>query len=229
MSATLRALGSEYRGGGLILKKDESKLPAELKRHQNPEEQPLALPVQTESQREAREASRVAAAARGALFIEKRREARYPTRDAAEVEVVRGGNSPISATVLDVSRSGLRLGLQTAVDKGAEVKITLQKHIVIFGQVRHCRRAGEAFEAGILIQDLSKAAGPANVHIEDDLLALYVIGKGLTVPEVIKLKEHLVNCEACRIRLGETDAILNPVRKRKILGAPEDLSEDSRD
>ena len=46
------------------------------------------------------------------------------------------------------------------------------------------------------------------------------------MPEVIKLKEHLVNCEACRIRLGEKDALLNPVRKRKILAAPVDPADD---
>jgi len=55
----------------------------------------------------------------------------------------------------------------------------------------------------------------ADEHIHDDVLSLYLVGKGLTVPEVVGLKEHLILCEACKIRLAEADAILNPVRKRK--------------
>lgn len=186
------------------------------------EEQTLSLPPS----RAGRTAGEAAAAARGALSIEKRREARYPTNDPAEVQVVNGGTGRSSATVLDVSRSGLRLRLESILNKGAEVKITLQRNLIIFGQIRYCRPLKEGFEAGVRIQDLSQISGQPNPHIEDDHLSLYVIGKGLTVPEVIKLKEHLVNCESCRIRLGERDAILNPVRKRKLLTTPADPADD---
>jgi len=187
------------------------------------EEQTLALPPR--SGRAAGDAT-AAAASRGALFLEKRREARYPTNDPAEVEVVNGGTGRCPATVLDVSKSGLRLKLESSINRGAEVKVTLQRNVVIFGQIRYCRPLDGSFDAGILIQDMSQNSGQPSPHIEDDLLSLYVVGKGLTVPEVIKLKEHLVNCEACRIRLGEKDALLNPVRKRKILAAPVDPADD---
>ena len=133
---------------------------------------------------------------------------------------------PFAATVLDVSKSGLRLKLDSSVNKGAEVKITLQSNIVIFGQIRYCRPLDGSFDAGVLIQDMSHNSEQSSPHIEDDLLSLYIIGKGLTVPEVIKLKEHLVNCESCRIRLGEKDAVLNPVRKRIILATPVDPADD---
>ena len=188
------------------------------------EEQPLALPA-PRSGRPTAEAHAVAAA-RATLFIEKRREARYPTNDAAEVEVVNGGAGLFSATVLDVSRSGLRLKLDSRINRGAEVKITLQRNVIIYGQIRYCRPLEGNFDAGVLIQDMSQNSGQPSPHIDDDLLSLYVVGKGLTVPEVIKLKEHLVNCESCRIRLGEKDAVLNPVRKRKILGTPVDPADD---
>ena len=187
-------------------------------------ERALALPPPRV--KEAGAEATLAAAARGALFLEKRREARYPTNDPAEVEVVSGGTGRSSATVLDVSRSGLRLKLVTSINKGAEVKITLQRNITIYGQIRYCRPLDGAFDTGVLIRDMSQNSEPSSPHIEDDLLSLYVVGKGLTVPEVIKLKEHLVNCETCRIRLGETDAVLNPVRKRKILGTPVDPADD---
>ena len=187
------------------------------------EEQTVALPPR--SGRAGGDAT-ATAASRGALFLEKRREARYPTNDPAEVEVVNGGTGRCPATVLDVSKSGLRLKLESSINRGAEVKVTLQRNVVIFGQIRYCRPLDGSFDAGILIQDMSQNSGQPSPHIEDDLLSLYVVGKGLTVPEVIKLKEHLVNCEACRIRLGEKDALLNPVRKRKILAAPVDPADD---
>lgn len=206
------------------MKKDERKLAAQLnKARLSREEQTLALPQR--SGRAAGDAT-ATAASRGALFLEKRREARYPTNDPAEVEVVNGGTGRCPATVLDVSKSGLRLKLESSINRGAEVKVTLQRNVVIFGQIRYCRPLDGSFDAGILIQDMSQNSGQPSPHIEDDLLSLYVVGKGLTVPEVIKLKEHLVNCEACRIRLGEKDALLNPVRKRKILAAPVDPADD---
>ena len=205
------------------MKKEDKKLPAPLnKARPSIENQALALPAP----RPGRGNGAATASARGALFLEKRREARYPTNDPAEVEVVNGGAGQFSATVLDVSRSGLRLKLDSSVNRGAEVKITLQRNIVIYGQIRYCRPLDGSFDAGVLIQDMSQESGQSSSHIEDDLISLYVIGKGLTVPEVIKLKQHLVNCEACRIRLGEKDAVLNPVRKRKILGTPADPADD---
>jgi hypothetical protein len=206
------------------VKKDERKLAAQLnKAHLSPEKQTLALPPR--SGRAAGDTT-ATAANRGALFLEKRREARYPTNDPAEIEVVNGGTGRSQATVLDVSKSGLRLKLESSINRGAEVKVTLQRNVVIFGQIRYCRPLDGSFDAGVLIQDMSQHSGQSSPHIEDDLLSLYVVGKGLTVPEVIKLKEHLVNCEACRIRLGEKDALLNPVRKRKILSAPVDPADD---
>jgi hypothetical protein len=207
------------------LKKEERQLPAQLNKVRlSPQQQTLDLPA-PRAGCAAREAN-AAAAARGALFIEKRREARYPTNDPVEVEMVNGGTGPSPANVLDVSRSGLRLKLESTINKGVEVRITLQRNMVIFGQIRYCRPFDGGFEAGVLIQDMSQNPEQSNPHIEDDLISLYVIGKGLTVPEVIKLKQHLVNCEACRIRLGEKDALLNPVRKRKILAAPVDPADD---
>jgi hypothetical protein len=199
-------------------------LPAPLnKASQSPQEQTLALPA-ARAARPASEAT-AAAAARGALFIEKRREARYPTNDPAELEIVNGGTGRYSATVLDVSRSGLCLKLDSTIKKGAEVKVTLPPSNVIHGQIRYCRPRDDGFEAGVLIQKMSQSSGQSSPHIEDDLISLYVVGKGLTVPEVIKLKEHLINCESCRIRLGEKNAVLNPVRKRKILATHRDATD----
>ena len=204
-------------------------MPIQLKTLRLSSAEALSLPASRARQgEEAAGGDSQSAAARAALFIEKRREARYPTNDSASVDV-KGGGAPLTGTVLDVSKSGLRLRLGTAINKGAEVKITLQRNVVIYGQVRHSRRAEAGFDVGIAIHEMSENGEPASAHIEDDLLSLYVIGKGLTVPEVIKLKQHLVNCEACRVRLGEKDAVINPIRRRKILATPAEAKDPADD
>jgi hypothetical protein len=145
---------------------------------------------------------------------ERRTEARYPTQDPAEIQVLRGSSEPIYGTILDVSRSGLRVALSQRIDRGEQVKVKLH-HNVIFGEVRYCRSISGAFHAGIRIQSLVRPAGRENRHIADDPLSLYAVGKGLSVPEVIELREHLVRCETCRTRLAEKVTLLNPSRRPK--------------
>jgi hypothetical protein len=144
---------------------------------------------------------------------ERRTEARYPTRgDPAELELLQTPAEPIYGTILDVSRSGLRIVLPKRMNRGEQVKVKLQGN-VIFGEVRYCRAASETFQVGIRIQDLVRAASRQDQHIADEPLSLYAVGKGLSVPEVIQIREHLVSCERCRVRVAEQAALLNPSRK----------------
>jgi hypothetical protein len=143
---------------------------------------------------------------------ERRTEARYPTQDPAELQVLPEPSQPIYGTILDVSRSGLRVALSQRIDRGEQVKVKLH-HNVIFGDVRYCRSVSGAFHAGIRIQSMVRPAGRENRHIADDPLSLYAVGKGLSVPEVIELREHLVRCDRCRVRLAEREALLNPSLK----------------
>jgi PilZ domain len=154
-------------------------------------------------------------ALRRARLAERRRETRYPTQDAAEVEVRHGEILRMPAMVVDVSRSGLRLELPTAVGRGEQVKINLPRQVVILGEVRYCRRAGMVYHAGVLILDVFQAHAAPGDHISADELSFFLVGKGLAVADIIRLREHLIECEACRIRLGETDAKLNPAKRRK--------------
>jgi hypothetical protein len=155
-------------------------------------------------------------AAQGTQLLERRSEVRYPTRDVVEVRILEKGSwCSVAATIVDVSRSGLRIELRSPIAKGSRIEIILGRALVIFGEVRYCRRGGEAVYAGILIQQVDHARPVADKHINDDVLSCYLVGKGLTVPEVIGLKEHLILCEACKIRLAEADAILHPIRRRK--------------
>jgi len=149
-------------------------------------------------------------------LLDRRRETRYPANDPAVVELLHGDSGELPSTVRDVSRSGLRLELKTSIAKGTRVKVTLAHQFVIYGEVRYCRRAGTEFQAGILVKDLFDPRQPPDEHINEDEFGFYAVGRGLTVPEVIKIKNHLVHCESCRVRLGEVHSILNPVRKRKV-------------
>ncbi len=154
-------------------------------------------------------------ALRRARLAERRRETRYPTQDAAEVEVRHGEILRMPALVVDVSRSGLRLELPAAVGRGEQAKITLPKQMVIVGEIRYCRRVGIVYHAGVLIQDVFQGQSVPGEHISNDELGFFLIGKGLSVADIIRLREHLIECEACRIRLGTTDAVLNPSRRPK--------------
>ncbi len=134
---------------------------------------------------------------------ERRREARYPCDDPAEVRVLPGDGTRMPATVVDVSRSGMRLELSGPVTKGSQIEIFLPKQVVIFGQVRHCRRAGGVYYAGVLIQEVFYSRLEDGAHVEDDNLRMYLAGHGLTLPQVIEVRDHLSQCDACRKRATE--------------------------
>jgi hypothetical protein len=140
---------------------------------------------------------------------ERRSETRYPTQYPAELELLPGPAEPIYGTVLDVSRSGLRVSLPRRVDRGARVKVKLRDN-VIFGDVRYCRAVSGAFHVGIRIQDLVRPSSRQIEHIADDPLSFYAVGKGLSIPEVIDIREHLLRCENCRARLAKKESLLNP-------------------
>ncbi len=89
------------------------------------------------------------------------------------------------------------------------MKVKLHRN-VIFGEVRYCRAVPNGFQVGLRIQDLVRPAGKRDEHIADDPLVLYAVGKGLSVAEVIEVREHLVRCEACRMRLVQQQDMLNP-------------------
>jgi hypothetical protein len=144
--------------------------------------------------------------------VERRSEPRYPTFEPAEIEIIAAAGEPIYGTIIDVSRSGLRLALPRGLNKGEQLKVKLQRN-VIFGEVRYCRKVHGGFHAGLRIDDLVRPHSRADSHIEDDPLSLYAAGKGLSVSEVIEVREHVGRCGMCRERLAEKQATLNPAGK----------------
>jgi len=140
---------------------------------------------------------------RAAALIERRWEPRYTTNDPATVKVLPAGTTQASGLILDISRFGLRVQLPMSLDKGMEVKVTMPLGVVVVGQVRYCRGADSAFQVGIATREVIYALDEQDQHLHDDTLVLFASGRGLTAAEVIKLKDHLVHCEDCRIRLAD--------------------------
>src|SRR5882724_549403 len=110
---------------------------------------------------------------------EKRKEARYPTNDAAEVRVLPSNGETVAATIIDISKSGLRLELGRTLLKGRRLEITISpRKLVIFGEVRYCRRVGGVYQAGVLIEGVVSPDQDAETHLLDDEIRLFVVGKG---------------------------------------------------
>lgn len=145
---------------------------------------------------------------------DRRREARYPSQEPVEIELLFGPRDAIYGTILDVSRSGLRIELPRRIQRGEEVKVKLQQN-VIFGEVRYCRAVSGVFHAGIRIDELVRPPADGTQHLSEDALSFYAIGKGLSVSEVIDVREHLQRCETCRARVAGKEALLNPSRRRR--------------
>jgi len=146
---------------------------------------------------------------------ERRRERRYPTNDPVEVRMFPFTATPIPATIIDVSRSGMTLELTKPLLQRAEAnRRTPSAHeskievlmptnkLVIFGELRYCRRAGAAYHAGVLIESLVEPK-PDTRHLQDEEISFYIVGKGLTAPAVLRVEAHLVRCDSCRQRLAE--------------------------
>jgi len=136
----------------------------------------------------------------------RRHEPRYPTADAAEVVVLSDLPLPFPARVLEVSQTGLQVSLAASLGEGTKVKITFRRPAIVLGEVRHSKRAGDLFHVDIKIDGVLLSP---NRHVDEDELALYLSGKGLTEHEFFYVRLHFSECEACQRRLREREAPAN--------------------
>ena len=130
--------------------------------------------------------------------IEKRREVRYLCCDPAEVRALGGQATYLPATVIDISRSGMRLEVAICLFRGQEIEIKLQAKAIILGEVRYSRSVKEAFHIGVRIVDVFYSRRPyMSDHLHEDQLLLYIGGKGLNATEVLGVRDHLRLCKDC--------------------------------
>jgi hypothetical protein len=133
--------------------------------------------------------------------VDGRREARYPCNERAEVRVLFGETAPLPATVMDISRSGLRLVIPVALTKGLAIQVMLPKEVIVLGRVRYCRRTGESFHTGVYIDDVFYASqADGSGHIHDDDMALYLAKRGLSIAELLGVRDHIQRCKLCSTR-----------------------------
>lgn len=142
---------------------------------------------------------------------EKRRERRYPTNDPVEVRVFPSITTPIPATIVDVSRSGMKLELVTPLAAGGtRIEVTMPaSRATVLGTVRYCRRVGTVYHVGVLIENVVQPK-PDRIHLHDDEISLYIVGKGLTSSEVLWVETHVFRCDECHGRMLETARMLYP-------------------
>ena len=152
----------------------------------------------------------------GPSKAERRREVRYPCHDAAEIRLIQRDGSSLSATVLDISKSGLRVAVPLHLTHGAQVEVILPKQVVIFGEVRHCSRAGEEFHAGVLIEEVFYSRDLTSEHLHDSQLSLYLAGRGLTSREVLAVGQHVRMCSVCNKRLEDAKSLSETVARGRM-------------
>jgi hypothetical protein len=142
--------------------------------------------------------------------IEKRRESRYLCGDPAEVRSLSGNTKYMPATILDISRSGLRLDVASCFWKNQEIEIKLPRKAIVFGQVRYSRCVDEMYHIGVHIIEVFYAErGYISDHLHEDQLWLYSGGKGLSATEVLGVRGHLLKCKVCSDRYREVVQVGN--------------------
>jgi hypothetical protein len=99
--------------------------------------------------------------------LERRREVRYPTNDPVQVRI-RPGEQLLPGTILDISKSGLRIELSTPVARDSRVEIILPTQAVVFGTVRYCRRVADAYHAGVVIDNIVYVKPPLPVQVSEE-------------------------------------------------------------
>ena len=60
--------------------------------------------------------------------------------------------------ILNASKEGLKLEVPNELMRGMVVQVNV-RDLFILAEVRHCKRAGEKFHVGVLIQDVFPAPG----------------------------------------------------------------------
>ncbi len=111
-------------------------------------------------------------------FVEKRREVRYTTCETVEVCIleVPSREAPsrrLAAILRDVSRNGLRIEFSTPVKAGARLEIVLPDRAIIFGTTCYCRRDADAYQAGVVIEDIYYPKRVSNEPARDEERSLW--------------------------------------------------------
>lgn len=140
--------------------------------------------------------------AKDSAAADRRRALRFPSHVPVQIRIFPSDGTTIPATLMDISLSGLQLEIDATLPKGAQIEILLSKQLAVFGEVRHCRRIGAKYRAGIVILQAFYAS-QSEEHISSELIKKYLTRNGLSPAEVLRVREHLTLCTACCRRVIE--------------------------
>jgi hypothetical protein len=133
-----------------------------------------------------------------AVHIERRREHRYPANDIVEVHAVGSLGDRFPATIVDLSRSGLRLEVGKPLSRGTRLEIVLKNRAIIFGESCYARPKNGLYQVGVSIESVYFARTSASEHVDVTLLRDYGRGGSLATEQVLEVRNHLRDCEVCR-------------------------------
>jgi hypothetical protein len=138
---------------------------------------------------------------------ERRREPRFRTNESVEVCILEPRCERVDGIIRDISRSGLSVEVRTPVAKMIHMEVILPNRAIIFGETRYCRRQSDVYRVGVSIEQVYCAQALYSRHVDADLLNLYMGGNGLTVLQVIQIRNHVASCAACRTQLTSGTAV----------------------
>jgi hypothetical protein len=112
-----------------------------------------------------------------------------------------GYGERLPATVMDVSKSGLRARIPRTLPPGMCVEI-LWGRTAIFGEVRYCKKAGTGqFDIGVRVEEIVLGkAKPRAEHLPVSTLTLFMTGR-LSGHDRREASEHLEICPLCKHQL----------------------------
>jgi len=152
---------------------------------------------------------------------ERRKERRYPTQDPVEVNLLPPDKGIIPATVIDVSRSGVRLECAHPIPNFAKIElIFIATGIVAVGNVRHCRPVDYLFQAGVFVEDIIAATDYAAAHLTVDEVAKFVQGRGLTTRQVFRFERHRLMCGHCEQAINDATKAIHMPRFQPAVAEP---------
>ena len=95
--------------------------------------------------------------------VERRQETRYATSDEAKVALIDFPGVRVSATIRDVSRSGIRVELPIPAGSGSRLQIFIGNRTVVVAVACYCRPSGATYQVGAKIESVYDSTHRSNL------------------------------------------------------------------
>ena len=102
--------------------------------------------------------------ANGNPQTEKRRERKFATCEYVDVCLLDMNNLRLNGMLREISKNGIQIELDMPLKTGDRLEVLLQSKAIIFAEVRYCRRTGESYQVGSVIDDIyyPRAVAPSS-------------------------------------------------------------------